>query len=406
MAFSKGELAERAGAEPAYVDHLLALGVFKPLPEGSFTSGDVRRVVLMKTLERAGLPLPEIAAAIRDKQLVLDMMDSEGYERFGMITGQTFAELSESTGVPVDLLMVIREAIGYAEPTPDDHVRETELQVAPLVQAQVELGFTPATIERWLRVYGESVQRIVETEVDWWHTDVELPLIESGMSPSEMLNRANLEVTPRLSPLLDDVLLGLYHGHQEHTWTESIIFGVEAALKGAGVFSRLDNPPAICFLDLTGYTRLTEQHGDQAAADTAAKLNRLVRRSAAKHQGKPIKWLGDGVMFLFQRAGPGIVSALEMVAEAEKSGLPPAHVGLHSGPVLFQQGDYFGATVNIASRISDYARPGEILVSQEALDDAKGLHLDFREIGLVELKGVASPVRLHSAQLPADPETG
>jgi adenylate cyclase len=402
MAFSKGELAERAGAEPAYVDHLLALGVFKPLTNGTFTSGDVRRVVLMKTLERSGLPLTEVAAAIRDKRLVLDLMDSEAYERFGMITGQTFAELSESTGVPMDLLMVIREAIGYAEPTPDDHVRETELQIVPLVRAQLELGFSSSTIERWLRVYGESVQRIVATEVDWWHSDVELPLIESGLSPSEMLNRAYREVTPRLSPLLDDVLIGLYHGHQEHSWTESIIFGVEAALKDAGVFSRLENPPAICFLDLTGYTRLTEQHGDQAAADTAAKLNRLVRRSAAKHQGKAIKWLGDGVMFLFQRAGPGIVSALEMVTEAEKSGLPPAHVGLHSGAVLFQQGDYFGATVNIASRISDYARPGEILVSQEALDEAKDVNLDFREIGLVELKGVTRPVRLHSAQRPAD----
>jgi adenylate cyclase len=271
-----------------------------------------------------------------------------------------------------------------------------------LVQAQLELGFSPSTIERWLRVYGESVQRIVETEVDWWHSDVELPLIESGLSPSEMMIRASQDFTPRMSPLLDDVLVGLYHGHQEHSWTESIIFGVEAGLRDAGVFSRLENPPAVCFLDLTGYTRLTEQHGDQAAADTAAKLNRLVRRSAAKHQGKAIKWLGDGVMFLFQRAGPGIVSALEMVDEAEKSGLPPAHVGLHSGAVLFQQGDYFGATVNIASRISDYARPGEILVSQEALDDARDVHLDFREIGLVELKGVTTPVRLHSAQRPAD----
>ncbi len=81
-----------------------------------------------------------------------------------------------------------------------------------------------------------------------------------------------------------------------------------------------------------------------------------------------MKWLGDGVMLHFPDPGLGVVAALEMVAGVAEAGLPPAHVGLHAGPVIFQEGDYYGQTVNVASRIADYARPGEVVVSQEVVD--------------------------------------
>src|SRR5207244_2275016 len=93
----------------------------------------------------------------------------------------------------------------------------------------------------------------------------------------------------------------------------------------------------------------------------------------------------------------GVVAALDMVDGISEAGLPPAHVGLHAGPVLFQDGDYFGQTVNVASRIAEYARPGEVLVSQEVLAASEGGVASFTEIGPVELKGVSGTVRLHAA---------
>ena len=75
-------------------------------------------------------------------------------------------------------------------------------------------------------------------------------------------------------------------------------------------------------------------------------------------------------------------------------------MGLHAGPVLFQQGDYFGQTVNVASRIADYARPGEVLVSQAVVDASDGSAAAFAEIGPVELKGVSGPIHLHAARRP------
>jgi len=87
-----------------------------------------------------------------------------------------------------------------------------------------------------------------------------------------------------------------------------------------------------------------------------------------------------------------------MAEGVTSAGLPPAHVGLHAGPVLFQDGDYYGQTVNLASRIADYARPGEILVSQAVVKRSGGVAVTFVDVGPAELKGVAGSVHLHAAR--------
>jgi adenylate cyclase len=102
-------------------------------------------------------------------------------------------------------------------------------------------------------------------------------------------------------------------------------------------------------------------------------------------------------MVYFRDPGSGVLAALDMAEGVASAGLPPAHVGLHAGPVLFQEGDYFGQTVNLASRIAEYARPGEVLVTQEVVDLSPDVGAVFTEIGPVELKGISSVVRLHAA---------
>ena len=395
---SLGEVAGRAGVDQDYVSRLVGLGIISLGQGGNFSEGDVRRVRLMQTLERAGVPLEGVAAAIRRGDLSLDFMDLSHFGRLSSLTDVTFQELSEKTKTPLELLLVIREAAGFAEPLPTDRVRENELLIVPLIEAQVAEDFRPRVIERWLRVYGDSLRRIAETEGDWWHTEVEVPLLESGMTPAEMMEAADGRVGQRIVPLLDEAIIALYHGHQEHTWTKNILGGIESALSEAGVHSRLERPPAICFLDITGYTRLTEERGDEAAAELAETMSRIVQRTSTSRGGRPIKWLGDGVMFYFPEPGSGVIAALDMVVGIASAGLPPAHVGLHAGPVLFQEGDYFGRTVNAASRVADYARPGEVVVSQEVVDAADATPASFVEIGPVELKGLSEALRLYTAR--------
>jgi class 3 adenylate cyclase/DNA-binding transcriptional MerR regulator len=392
--YSRQEAADRAGISLDDLGRQVEAGALTPDRADRFSAGDVRKAGLIKSLEAAGIPLDGLGELIRQGGLNLDFMDDDIYERFAALSNVTFQELSERTGVPVELLMVIREAVGSAQPTLQDRVREDELLISPFLEAQVKAGFRHTAIERLLRTTGDSLRRIAETEADWWYSEVLEPLVAQGMSPSEAANDAN---NNELTAISERAMLATFHAQQTHTWTANIIRGVEGELARAGLHSRLEHPPAMCFLDITGYTRLTQERGDDAAAQMAGELARLVRRSSVQHGGRPVKWLGDGVMFFFPDPGPGVMAALEMVVGAAGAGLPPAHVGLHAGPVVFQERDYFGQTVNVASRIAEYARPGEVLVSQEVVDAAQGAQASFTEIGPVELKGVAGAIHLHAA---------
>jgi class 3 adenylate cyclase len=394
---SRQELARRAGVEPGYVDRLIELGILRPGPGDEFSQGDVLRARWVQSLERAGMPLDGMAAAVRDGDLSFSYLDAAAFDRFAGLSDTTFHELSVRTGIPLELLMVVREAVGLAEPRPDELVREDELEVAQVIELQLSSGFEPVVIERWLRVCSDGLRRVAETETDWWHSQVELALLKGGMTEREMLE-AQAELGSRMTPLLDQALLAIYHGQQERAWSKNTLENVEGALEGAGLYSRLPRPPAMCFLDISGYTRLTEERGDEAAADLAAAVATLVRRCSREHGGQPVKWLGDGVMFYFPDPGQGALAALEMVEGVSNQALPPAHVGIHAGPVVFQEGDYFGRTVNIAARIAEYARPGEVLASQEVVDAAKGTSLGFSEIGPVELKGVSDTLRLYAVR--------
>jgi class 3 adenylate cyclase/DNA-binding transcriptional MerR regulator len=392
MTWYAGEgVAERAGVEPSYLVRLVDLGILAPEKPDRFSSGDVRRVLMARSLEEAGIPLEGVADAIRHGALSLDFFDAASYERFAALAAETFQQVSDRTGIPLELLMLIREAIGMAQPSPEDRLREDEMAIVPFIELQVSEGFSPAAIERLLRVQGDCTRRIAEQEAAWWNSEVIEPAAAAGKGPEEI---GNADLADRVSPLAQQSLLAMYHAHQARSWTANMVEGFEVLMEKAGIHSRLERLPAICFLDITGYTRLTQERGDDAAADLATMVGRLVQRSSVQHGGKPIKWLGDGVMFYFGDPGPGVRAALEMVDGLADAGLPPAHVGLHAGPVLYQEGDYYGQTVNLTARIADYARPGEVLVTQVVADASQQEGIAFTEIGPVELKGVSGTVHL------------
>ena len=108
-----------------------------------------------------------------------------------------------------------------------------------------------------------------------------------------------------MAALDEQALLAIYRGQQSHVFMANILGGFETMLARTGRRVKVEHPPAMCFLDITGYTRLTQERGDAAAADLASTLARLVERTSVQHGGRAVKWLGDGVMFLLQGPGPG-----------------------------------------------------------------------------------------------------
>jgi adenylate cyclase len=401
--YDASTVARRAGVGPDFVERLVEAGMVGPGPDGLFSPGDVRRVKLVDTLERGGVPLDGLATAIRDGVFSLGFLDDIQYDRIASLEDITFAALSEETGVPVDLLMVAREATGSAQPRPGDRIREDEMAIVPFVRFAVGTGVGQQGIERLLRVYGENLRRMAESEADWWHNEL-VPVLATDFTPADRLDTAG-RLPVETQEWSDQAVLAIYHAQQALIWTKSMIEIVEAALEAAGLHSRLERIPAISFLDITGYTRLTEERGDAVAASLADDVSRMVQRISLRYGGEQVKRLGDGVMLHYPEPGSGVMAALEMVDGVAEAGLPPAHVGLHAGPVLFQDGDYYGRTVNVAARIAEYARPGEVLVSQAVLDASNLEGVAYSEVGPVELKGVGEPTRLWVAHR-SDPPAG
>ena len=138
--------------------------------------------------------------------------------------------------------------------------------------------------------------------------------------------------------------------------------------------ARLESPPAVAFVDLTGFTRLTEERGDEAAAALALRLGDLTMDTARIHGGRVVKLLGDGVLIRFDDATTAVDATLELLAAMPGAGLPTGHAGVASGPLIVRDGDVFGRTVNLAARISDAAPDGRLWVTADvaaALPDGR-----------------------------------
>ena len=129
-------LAVRAGVETEYVDRLVELGILNDRVTGAGSdredvTGNVRRIRVIEGLEAGGIPLPVLAEALRTGQLSLEFVDQPSYDRFAGDAAETFRQLADRTGIPVELLLVVREATGSAQPDPDSHLRENELRIIP-----------------------------------------------------------------------------------------------------------------------------------------------------------------------------------------------------------------------------------------------------------------------------------
>ena len=394
-------LADLAGVTEAEIRRLVDLGILVARDgAGPFLETDVQKVRLATACEQAGLPMDGIAAAVQQGRLSFAFLEAAPYRRWAVRSARTYRQVSQEAGVPLELLGSFLEAIGFARMAPDEPIREDELEVVPLLQLGLSTGILDQVWSTRLgRGYAEGMRLIAGVEKDVWQARLMAPLLASGADEQTARERASQLVADlNFTSLYDRALLAAYRRQQELAWTEQLVEDIEAALEETGVLGRPGRVPAMCFLDLVGYTRLTEERGDAAAAELAESLAVLVRRSAREHGGVPAKWLGDGVMFHFREPAGAVLAALGMVEELPAAGLPPAHVGVAAGPVVAQGGDYFGRTVNLAARIAAYASAGRVLVSEPVVQRAPPRGVTFVEQGLVQLEGIAQPVRLLEAR--------
>lgn len=388
------EVASQAGVGAEYVRRLAELGAFgAQATSDRYGPVDVRRVHLLRMWEAAGFT--DVADLVRMEKLAVSWFDAPAMTRSRHLD-TTYADLCRNEGLPIALGQAMEEALGLPPPDPDDHVRGGDPDLLASVAALLSIGVSEAAILSMVRVYADSLRRIALAEAELYGSAIEEPLRRSGMNEHQILERG--------ASFADDViarseraLLDIYRRQREHVWLDHCIAHAEVALERAGVRRTVATPPTICFIDLTGYTRLTEERGDEAAAHIATDLSAMVGNTARGHGGRSIRWLGDGGMFLFGEPGAAVLAGLEMVETAPLVGLPPMHIGIHTGPVVFQEGDVYGRTVNLASRIASHAGAGEVLATDETASRSRASNVHFESLAPVALKGIEAPVTLHRA---------
>jgi adenylate cyclase len=395
---SAAGLADLAGVTEGEVERLADLGILAARDgTGPFLEADVPKVRLAVACERAGLPMEGIASAVRAGRLSFAFLEGTPFRRWAFRSGRTYRQVSQDTGIPLETLGAVLEQMGFARVGPDEPMREDELDVVPLVAHGLSSGILdPAWLARLGRAHVEGLRLIATAWGDVYQARFEGPVLAAGGD-----QRAAMERAARLSidflPLGDPALLAIYHRQEELLWTEGLVERIEHELEQAGILGRPGRVPAMLFLDLVGYTRLTEERGDAAAAALAESLAVLVDRSARAHSGVPVKWLGDGVMVHYRTPAGAVRSALELVEQLPEAGLPPAHVGVAAGPVVVQGGDYFGRTVNLASRVAAHAQAGQVLVTAAVAQAWHGDGVSFTDLGDLRLRGFSAQVRVLEA---------
>ena len=288
--FSENEVAKRAGTTPAYIRRLTELGILE-LDGEAFAPRAVLRARVVLDLAAMGIDAEAVAEALASGDLSLGYVEIGG--RRPPRSDRTFADLSNEIGVPFPMLERIYVAFGLPRPSPEELVREEDLRVITAVPVLFGAGVSEGEILRLARVWGDSARRVAQFQDHYLHQTIEEPFRRRGLRDNEALEAAMREVSVRAGRSGEDLLGWLYRRHSEVFEMEHMFGHVETALEEAGVHRRAPRRTAGCaFADLSGYTRLTEESGDEVAAHVSLKLAELVNEVASRHKGHVVKMWG------------------------------------------------------------------------------------------------------------------
>jgi class 3 adenylate cyclase/DNA-binding transcriptional MerR regulator len=393
------ELARQAGTTNDMVDRFSGRGIITTGEDGLFDPVDLHRVRIALSMLEVGVSLDDMSRLVEEGRYSFRFIGEVFPQAPPPLLEQTFAEVSAETGLPMEAIETLYANWSLAVPDAKDRIRADD---ADMLRGRGELiqkfGLDPDMIVAASRFFGENLRKMADSQVRFFRSNIIDGLRERGMGWADVLETVG-PIAKGMRGGSEQLRATLYDRHLESYIFQQAIEIFEAAMEEAGYGApRHRQPPAIAFLDMGGYTFLTQKAGDEAAAELAATLASLVQKASRDYGGEPVKLLGDGVMFHFPHPERAVACGLELVESAERQGLPPARMGADVGPVVFRDGDYFGQTVNVAARISDYARPGEVLVSQSMVDETADSQFEFEAIGEIPLKGIREPVPLYSAR--------
>jgi adenylate cyclase len=384
---SLSEAARRSGV-PASTLKRWAEEKIVPARRGRWTATAAAQARVVARMRERGYSLEDLREAGREGRLAFGFTEelfSEAEESISL------SSVAEETGLEPELIERILVILGT--PTARQHHLTPEDAAALRHCARVlAAGFPLVAFLQLVRVYVQSMRRIADAEVRLFHLYVHEPLIRDAVPELEMAEEMG-DLAADILPLAAPLTEYLHTRYLRFFIEQDVVGHMEAGSDSNTAEIELGQVTmALCFIDLTGFTRYTEEEGDMEALDVVENFVETVE-STLPREATIVKTIGDEVMVVSPDAASLTEWAVEFLAGFPQR--PQPRVGIHLGDAVYRDGDYFGTHVNLAHRVVNRALAGEVLVTDRVAAAIAGRErLGLEPIGQVSLKGFPVPTEL------------
>jgi adenylate cyclase len=385
---SVSEAARRSGVPVSTLKRWAAEKIV-PVRRGRWTAAAAAQARVVARMRDRGYSLEDLKAAGREGKLAFGITEEVLPSQGGSIS---VTEVAERSGLEPELVERILVMLG----TPKGRQHQLgEADAAAIEQCARILasGFPLVAFLQLVRVYVQSLRRIAEAEVRLFHLYVHEPLIRDGVPELEMAEEMG-ELAGQVLPLAAPLTEYLHNRYLRYYVEQDVVGHMESdsALLDTAEMQLGHVHVAVCFIDLTGFTRYTEEEGDLEALDVVERFVSEIEGSLPR-EATIVKTIGDEVMVVSPDAAALTEWAVAFLGRFSRR--PQPRVGIHVGDAVYRDGDYFGSQVNLVHRVVNRALAGEVLVTDRVAEAVAGRDgLELESIGEVTLKGFPAPTAL------------
>jgi adenylate cyclase len=366
-----------------------------PQYAGRWTPPVVAHARIVARLRDRGHTIEHIRTASRAGRLAFGYVEDlfPSVEEDGQTV--TLRQAAAEVGLEPALVERVYQSLGLPAPLLD-RLSERDLRMLRNLAAVLDAGFPLVALLQIVRVYGQALAQIADAEVRLFHLYVHEPLMRDGVPSlriAEDMEGLARELLPLAAPLMD----GIHRRYLAHFVEQDVVGHMEASLEASDLdLGRLR--VVVGFADLAGYTRLTEEQGEEEAVGAVERFVERVE-STLPDDARVIKTIGDEVMIV--GADTAALARWAVGFQAAVTERPLPRIGLHAGETIYRDGDYYGRAVNLAARVAARSAGGEVLVTRPVVDAGAG-DLEFERIAQVRLKGFSDPTELFLARPAGD----
>jgi adenylate cyclase len=361
-----------------------------PVDRGRWTPASAAQARVISRMRERGYSFEEVKEAARGGRLAFGYAEDLFHVPKGRYSHEEAAEVTGLEPELIDRLMTLLGTPMGAE----GQLNEEDLKAMRHCADVLSSGFPLVAFLQLVRVYAQSIRKVADTEVRLFHLYIHEPLMREEVPPLEIAEEMG-DLAADLLPVTGPLMEYMHNRYLRFYIEQDVVGHMETDLGVAGRgLSRVSM--TFCFVDLTGFTRYTEEEGDEEALDMIERFVDTVEATLPS-EATIVKTIGDEVMVVSPDPGPLTEWAVGFLALFQER--PQPRVGLHHGAAVFRDGDYFGGDVNLAHAVVSRALGGEVLVTQALLDAMKDSEfLRFEPIGEVGLKGFPEPIVLYIAR--------